>query len=280
MKISSDTKISKILKYNMEAVDVIASINSNFNKLRNPILRAVLAPRVSISDAAKIGKCDIQELFNALEKIGFVKEDNARTLKPCTTPTFFHESESLHSLIENRTCYTIDIRPFLDKNEDPFNTLMEHVKQLNSTNTLEVISPFEPIPLIRILSKKGYETLLINYNGLFKLYILQTNSISNANPLQNESIIEDEIHQILEKFRGKIEELDVRHLEMPLPFVTILEAIDTLKEDHLLFVHHKRIPQFLFPELTQKECDFQFFELADQTVELLIYKKDGGLTKQ
>ena len=55
MIIDENTKISKIIKEKPASIEAIASLSSHFKKLHNPILRKVLASRVSVKDAAKIG---------------------------------------------------------------------------------------------------------------------------------------------------------------------------------------------------------------------------------
>ena len=59
--------------------------------------------------------------------------------------------------------------------------------------------------------------------------------------------------EILDRFKGNLETVDVRELEMPLPMHTILEALETLPADKALFVYHKRIPVFLLPELEEQQ---------------------------
>lgn len=71
MIINKQTRISKIISENEDAIEVIAAINQNFLKLKNPFLRKMLAPRVSINDAAQIGNSNSNEILLALEKIGF-----------------------------------------------------------------------------------------------------------------------------------------------------------------------------------------------------------------
>ena len=55
MYINENTKISVLINYNPKSVDAIVSISNNFDKLKIPILRKVLASRVNIKQAAKIG---------------------------------------------------------------------------------------------------------------------------------------------------------------------------------------------------------------------------------
>lgn len=59
---------------------------------------------------------------------------------------------------------------------------------------------------------------------------------------------------------------------MPLPMLTILEALENLPEDKALFVYHKRIPVFLLPELAERKFDYRIKEISDGEVHLLIFK--------
>ena len=77
---------------------------------------------------------------------------------------------------------------------------------------------------------------------------------------------------ILNRFKGKLETVDVRNLEMPLPMHTILEALDVLSSDKALFVYHKRIPVFLLPELEERNFSTRIKEISEAEVQLLIYK--------
>ena len=69
-----------------------------------------------------------------------------------------------------------------------------------------------------------------------------------------------------------MKEVDVRDLEMPLPMVTILNELEDLPEGVALFVHHKKIPRYLLPEL--KNRDFKIFisETGEENVELIIHR--------
>ena len=76
MVISAKTKISKLIEHNAETIVVISSINKHFKKLRNPILRKALAPRVSIADAARIGGVPVCIMIDKLKEIGFKTDDD------------------------------------------------------------------------------------------------------------------------------------------------------------------------------------------------------------
>jgi hypothetical protein len=79
----------------------------------------------------------------------------------------------------------------------------------------------------------------------------------------------DEIH---EKYKGKLSEIDVRDLEMPLPMQNILLGIEKLNDGEALFVHHKRIPQFLLPELKKRNWQYVAKEINPDYTYLIVYK--------
>lgn len=72
MQINTDTKIEPILQAHPEALDAIVSISRKFNKLRNPVMRKLMAPRVSLGMASKVGNCTPEDFFKKLEPLGFV----------------------------------------------------------------------------------------------------------------------------------------------------------------------------------------------------------------
>lgn len=271
MKINGKTKVSAVIKHNIEAIDTIASINVHFNKLKNPILRAVLAPRVTLSDASRIGKCELSMILNKLADIGFEIEQE-------TQPIMNQISEEKVDVIQiikflgHRNCDILDVRPLIEKNEDPFTLIMSLVKELNAKTALEILNSFEPIPLIRILKTKGYESLTIkdeeNYRTFIKVGTPQNNPTQSNHTICSSDGFENQ----LIKYKGNLIEIDVREMEMPLPMVTILQEIGNIKDDNALFVFHKKIPQYLLPELTERGFKTSILEIAEGNVNLLIYK--------
>jgi uncharacterized protein (DUF2249 family) len=78
--------------------------------------------------------------------------------------------------------------------------------------------------------------------------------------------------EIEKRFAGKMKEIDVRHLEMPLPMVTILEEIEGLKEGDALYVHHKKLPQYLLPELEERNFKWASQDIDESNIKLIIFK--------
>lgn len=271
MKINAQTKISRLIKHNKDAIDAIAAINPLFKKLKNPILRKVLAPRVTIEDAARIGKSKVEKFFEALSAIGFIIEEQSHVkIEP-----ILKENLRLKEVINSGNVKTLDVRPVLEKGTDPFNHIMNVLKTLPDGYALEVINTFEPTPLIKILNKKGYASIVSTDDTVVKTYFLKVTEADEEVGNNDDIIFEvsiDELEKERLKYKDQCNEIDVRDLEMPLPMVTILNELEDLPEGHTLFVHHKKVPQYLLPELKERKLRSWIAEIDDENVKLLIHK--------
>ena len=63
MIITANTTIAAILKHEPRSLDAIISLSDRFQKLRNPILRKMMASRTNIAFASKVGGCTVDDFF-------------------------------------------------------------------------------------------------------------------------------------------------------------------------------------------------------------------------
>jgi len=272
MKINRNTRISALIKENPETIEVIGSINKNFLKLKNPILRKVLAPRVTIVDAAKVGGVQIETLVGKLEEIGFEFESDLANIPNKTTQKI--NSSLATQLKKIKNLVSLDVRPTLESGVDPFKIIMQAVKELQEDQTLQIINSFEPIPLIRKLKSKGYDSWTERpEEGEVHTFFRKNKTQWVDNELE-ETVQKNKksFDEQLLNFGDNIRKIDVRQLEMPEPMVTILKEIETLKEGQALYVDHKKIPQFLLPELETRHFEILYKEIDCNHTKLLIYK--------
>jgi len=274
MKINGNTKVSKVIKENKEAIEAIASLNPHFTKLRNPVLRRLLAPRVTLAEAAKIGKCEVQEMLDKLVSIGFELDNENNTMD---VPSPLSENKAKDSFLGGQKVITLDVRPFLAKGEDPFNILQKALVKLQKSEVLEVLIDFEPIPLIRIQEKRGFVTLSVVEDGLYHTYFKAGESGKEEVPITEDpykTVSEEEYNELIEAYPGEMITIDVRDLEMPEPLIRILEAIENLEENTGLKIFHKRIPQHLLPELESKNLNTVICPITEGNVMLFITKRN------
>lgn len=267
MLISKDTKVSTVIRYNPEAIEVIASVNRYFSKLRNPVLRKLLAPRVSLSDAAKIGNCDVQLLLQRLKNIGFQIENIEEIQKDGIGVI-----ETINYIPEN-AAVTLDVTPILEQGKDPFNQIMEALNRLAMKEQLCIISPFEPIPLIRILNKKGIAARTVQKMDNYYTYLAKQSSlVVSGNNREEVSLLPTHVFREKALTLGRqLVLIDVRNLEMPLPMINVLNALQELLNDQALLVQHSKIPYYLLEELKERDFEVLLTETTDKEIHLLIF---------
>lgn len=276
MEFNRNTRISSLINENEETIQTIASINKNFLKLKNPILRKVLAPRVTVSDAAKVGGVEIDFLINKLEEIGFIFESKIKKKPNDIINKLNNKNMSAAKNIKNLV--SLDVRPTLDSGEDPFNIIMKAVKVLKDEETLKIINSFEPIPLIKKLQSKGYESWTERpvEGEVHTFFKMNTSKWVDDEIEKKVNNAPKNFDEQLAFYGDNIKVIDVRQLEMPEPMVTILKEIETLKKGHALYVDHKKIPQFLLPELEVRNFEILYKEIDCNHTILLIYKNDNA----
>ncbi len=265
--INANTKIAYLIKAHPDALEAIISIDSKFQKLRNPLLRKVLAGRTSIAMASKMAGCKVSDFFLKLKPLGF--EIDTESL-PAN-----EEIKRLPPFITSLTKDQIidfDVRDILASGKDPLNPILEKVKAVQTGQVLKIINTFEPVPLIKMLEKKGFTVYAdVISNDLVETYFYKGSDKADiaVEPVENDG---NGWEEVMQRFVNKLVTIDVRELEMPQPMLTILSELDKLSEEKALYVYHKRIPVFLLPELTDKKFDYRIKEISDGEVHLLIFR--------
>ena len=59
--------------------------------------------------------------------------------------------------MSNQKSNTLDVRSILENGEDPFSTIRARVDALGAGETLTIVAPFLPAPLIEKLKGEGFE---------------------------------------------------------------------------------------------------------------------------
>lgn len=268
--INANTRISELLKGHPAALDTIIGISPRFARLRNPFQRKLMAARTSIATASRMAGCTVNDFFIPLERLGFIIEKSAsqdKPLKEKDIPASLHHPPS-HQVIE------LDVRPIIESGEDPLSIILAKVKALPAGKVLKIVNTFEPVPLIVLLGNKGFQSWSKKVdNNLVYTYFLPPDS-PPSELAGSATSPADDWEELLESFSGKLTTIDVRHLEMPMPMLTIVGALDNISTGEALFVNHRRIPVFLLPELAERGFGYRIREFGDEDVKLLIFKDD------
>lgn len=273
MEFSKQTKISDILKHDKSSIEAIASIAPPLKRLKNPILRKIMAPRVTVQEAAKMGGCDVEDFIRVLKPLGFqyvMAEDNEATNQEDEIPDWLRNAPP-------SDIYTFDVRPIIENGTDPLKAIMAEFKKIAPSGILCIINTFIPTPLIHLLEKKQSEKSYVKTfsDKEYHTYFLKkSKTAETVHPGPSNVIMDDEnsFDQICNRFNDdKKKVIDVRHLEMPQPMQTILMELGQLPKDAALYIHHKRVPIFLLEELAGEDFEVHIYHIAEGNVKMIIF---------
>ncbi|TCK84737.1 DUF2249 domain-containing protein [Albibacterium bauzanense] len=276
MDISENTRISDLLKENKVSIDAIASLAKPLEKLKNPILRKLMASRVTIAEAAKMGGCSLQDFERVLTPLGFkfIKNVEKEDFVEEESPNWLKNLPADHIEV-------FDVREILLGGQDPLKQIMQRFKSVPTGNALCIVNSFIPVPLVRLLEKDGVKsfTKTIRINE-FHTYFYKVPTVKETvapAPGTNDNIhmldqasFQEEYNKFSE---ANIREIDVRALEMPGPMQTILQILPTLSTNEALYVNHKRVPLYLLEEIAGENYYVNILTLSEIDVKLLIYKR-------
>ncbi|WP_027377014.1 DUF2249 domain-containing protein [Kaistella palustris] len=274
--ISAQTKISALIKANPKSVDAIASLAKPLEKLKNPILRKIMASRVTIAEAAKMGGTTIDEFKRVLLPLGFRFDD---TFAPADDSAHEPQPDWLKNASEKDIDF-YDVRPIIDNGADPLKEILGRFKTVEPGKILCIINNFVPTPLIHLLKQEKADASFVETinEKEFRTYFLKKekesapSSVTADEKLHMDST--EAFQEICDKFpKDKTKVIDVRALEMPGPMHTILAELEELPDGHALFIYHKRVPVFLLEELTDKNYEVHINSKDENEVKMLIYKK-------
>ena len=270
ISIHSGTRIKVLLDEDKQGViDELIKLNRNFSKLRNPILRNLFASRVTIADACKIANCKVEDFLSRMSDIGFLT-----TVTPVALSSWVGHKGIDFSL--TTTVLELDARTYLENNQDPLKEILAMVNKMAPGERLKITNTFEPTPLISLLIEKGftYDVEFVNDQVVITWFEKHlSGSTVPEIPITQADNDQQLFNMALERFKPtQIRYIDVRGLQMPEPMLLIIENIDTLPADGLLYVYHKKVPVFLLPELNKRGMSFLLHHKSAEELDMLIYK--------
>lgn len=274
--ITAKTKISELIKINPKSVDAIASLAKPLEKLKNPILRKIMASRVNIGEAAKMGGTTVAEFKRVLTPLGFtfegasnIEEEKIAASKP---------GWLLNADQSDIDYY--DVRSIIDNGADPLKEILGRFKTVEPGKILCIINNFVPTPLIHLLKQEKAEASFVETisDKEFNTYFLKKDQeVQHASTTADEKLMMDDVENfelVCNQFSpDKNKEIDVRELEMPGPMHLILEELEMLPNGHALFIHHKRVPVYLLEELADKNYQVHINNREEGNVKMLIFRK-------
>jgi uncharacterized protein (DUF2249 family) len=141
---------------------------------------------------------------------------------------------------------------------------MAAVETLGPDQALVLRAPFDPVPLCRVLGKRGFAhwTERLAEDDFSAWFYRDT--IQAAAPAPGRAAAGPRTIAI-----------DVRALEPPQPMMLVLEALDQLAAGDTLVVIHERRPVFLYPQLDERGFRHETEDAAPGLVRIVIRRAAG-----
>ena len=252
MKITAETRVSDLLDAYPQAVEVLAEFNPHFAKLRNRVLRRIMAPRVTLAQAAQIARVDAGAMLAVLARAtGQAPPPSAGPVAiTAQGPGPGQARPPLLDQFAGDRLVTVDVREDIQRGQEPFAKIMTAVKALRPGQGLLLRNVFEPVPLYQVLGGKGLDHWT-ECRGPEDWWIYF--SPAPAAPGGAPPAAPAGIPQEIEEEAGRQEVVvDARGLEPPQPMQRILEALAALPAGATLRARTDRRPMLLYPKLDER----------------------------
>ncbi|HUF90990.1 MAG TPA: DUF2249 domain-containing protein [Candidatus Limnocylindria bacterium] len=241
--ISADTTIARLLDEHPELLEFLATYDAHFEKLRNRLLRRVMASRVTVAEAARMARVDPGALVSALRRAAgeAAPAEEATPAAPEAATVRTPKPAPLAAIPEARHVH-VDVRPDIARGDEPFAAIMAAVKALAPGQALVLHAPFEPVPLYGVLARRGLAHWTDRpADDHWAVWFFRDGHAVPAGAAAPPAAAV-----------ARTVTIDVRDLEPPQPMVLVLERLDTLADDEQLEVIHSRRPLFLYPQLDER----------------------------
>ncbi|MDQ8155671.1 MAG: DUF2249 domain-containing protein [Gemmatimonadota bacterium] len=257
--ITSATRVSEALTQRPELREVLVAFHPAFTRLHHPVLGRVLPRLVTVADAARIAGVDVEALVAVMncpvsahpalsaEAAGPPAQVEAlaeATPQPAEPPPRWFDVSATRSL---------DVRPLIERGEEPLAQILAAIRGLGAGGQLTLIAPFDPVPLVGLLSRQGWSAWTRWDEGACFVTFGRAAS-GEATPAESTPPME-----LLETEGGWT--LDVRQLPPPEPMRQVLAAVDAGRLP--LRIVHAREPALLWPALQERGLQWTVSHSAD-----------------
>ncbi len=273
MIITPHTRISALIKANDASIEAIAGLARPLRKLRNPLLRRVMASRVTIAEAAAMGGCSVADFKKVLAPLGFVFEEKDTGAGPADAGVQ-QQPEWLVRMKDGHKTY-FDVRHLIESGDDPLKVILQRYQALPGGQALCIINSFIPYPLIHLLEKKGAWSFVetVGDEVYYTWFFSNGRDVDGQAPVTGQVTMHDadSFNRIMGQYDpSRFRRTDVRHLPMPLPMQHILETLPDLAAGEILYVQHKRVPLHLLEALDGEPYTIHIHEAGEGDVKMLM----------
>lgn len=175
----------------------------------------------------------------------------------------------------------LDVRPHLRKKLEPFQLIMDTVKQLANDELFELHATFKPTPLLALMRTKGYKHKLdkkaadhwiVTFVHKSHQHLLVRASDAGTVPDAHEADTDPAAGIAPEDLMPQVYKLDNRGLEPPQPMVRTLAQLEKAHPGDRVIIHNDRVPMFLIEELRTLGYTYEIEEQDDGSAIVTITK--------
>ena len=153
--VGPDTRLKKALDLDPRVVDYVVSLNPHdFKRLRNPLMRRLMAPRITLSRVAAMAGVPVGELLEGVAALG------GATVQPGyreeRLPRSPKQAPPWAAGVDPARARTVDLLPMDEAlDADPMIPVMREIKALPVGEVLLIKHKWEPQPFYGVWAKMG-----------------------------------------------------------------------------------------------------------------------------
>ncbi len=161
--LNGKSKLSQALKLHPDVLEYVISLNPHdFNRLRNPLMRRLMPPRISLDRIAAMVQKPVGELLLEIHKAAGINlsteeqvelgGETGRTPDPSQSP------EKRPEWTKDRSPLIVDLLPADERlDEDPMVPIYKALKANDPGTVILIKHKWEPQPLFDVWDKGGIE---------------------------------------------------------------------------------------------------------------------------
>jgi hypothetical protein len=263
MRFTAETVVADAIAADPTVIDRLAALHPAFEKLRNPLLRKVMARLVTLREAAKVAGVEIEAIVAAANGTPLKPAASAQAAPPAGDgdAPLWVENADLHERV------ALDVRPILAEGGEPLGPIMRLAATVPPGGLLILDAPFDPAPLRRVLGNKGFDAYRRalapdHWRVWFRRRHEDQPAPEAAAPAAPGGP---------KQWRDAAGlHIDVRGLEPPQPMHEILKLLESGAAPDGVIVHHEREPVFLYPELAERGWEHELLPADEGEVRIQI----------
>ena len=151
--ITPETTVADLLEYYPGLEQRLLELSPSFAKLKNPLLRRTVARITTLRRAAQVAGLNAIDMVNTLRKVAGQSPLQESSLQGVGDELLKRLPIEMGAI---EPTLRLDVRPLLERGAYPKEEVLERVESMERSDTLELIAPFPPIPILEILLERGY----------------------------------------------------------------------------------------------------------------------------